>query len=609
MDKTFQRRSLFVAFGFTTLFSLLSARLIYVQCVKHDYYAGLVERTHVHKVVLPGRRGHIFDRRGGLLAGNEARFTIVADKMHLDDLQVCASGLRVAEGIAPRDLARIYSEEEIRERYFQYLTRVVAAELEMDEMEFANSVLKSSRMEVVLKKNVSEDAALHLREIMAEAGVRGIYTRDQARRFYPSPHRLTHVLGFTDHKGSGKAGIEGALDSVLRGGDGFRYVERDRKGREIAAYRGEVLEPTDGKDVTLTIDMRIQEVVESVLDEVGDVPGEIYVPELRAEKVSVIIMRPETGEIVAMANRPDFDLVTRVGNYRNFAVSDTYEPGSTFKIVALGGVFDQGLAAPETVVWCNNGRLDETGIKLVDSHPYGDLSVNQVMAKSSNIGAYKLARQLGRKRFYDYMKKFGFGSRTGVRLADEGRGLVHPVARWSTPSLSRMAMGYEVSLTPLQMLCALGAVANGGELLAPKILKSIGGKGGEAGGRTVVRRVLSERAADRLRRAMIDVVAKGGTGTAAAVEGYLGAGKTGTAQKYDQESRRYLKGRYIVSYMGFLPAENPQLMGIVVVDDPQLAKSKRFGGTVAAPVFRRIMERAMPLLDIEPELYGRVSSS
>ncbi|MDG2124339.1 MAG: penicillin-binding protein 2 [Verrucomicrobiales bacterium] len=579
-------------------------RLIYVQQIKHSYYAEIAQEAHVHRVPIEAQRGWILDRYGKALACNETRYTLFADGYHLVDPQICLNGLSRSMGVPARDLKGIYSGEELKSLYLGHVVKTMAEPLGLSVAELTEELGNQDKSEIVLEKGLSEEEINVLKAHMEEAGVRGIYTRKTVKRFYPRPDRLTHVIGFTDHEGIGREGVEGEMEGVLGGKDGFRYIERDRRGREIAAYRGDVVPPVEGKNVRLTIDSKLQEIVEGVLEERGSDPEGIYAPLLGAEKISVVLMHPYSGEVLAVANRPHFDLETRQGSRRNYAVTDAYEPGSTFKIVTLGGVFDQGLVSVSTPVFCHFGRLLEDGMELKDHHPYGELSVMQVFAKSSNIGTYKLAKQLGREKFHAYMKAFGFGTATGIELNGESRGTVHDISYWSKPSFSRMAMGYEVAVTPLQMLAALGVVANGGEFVEPRVIAAVEGSDGAAEqsfGLRKARRVISRHAAAMVKRAMVAVTANGGTGTAAAIPGYTVAGKTGTAQKYDTEAKRYLQGRYVVSFMGFLPADRPELMGVVVVDDPQVDHVDRYGGTIAAPLFRRIAEQAMASLNVEPE--------
>jgi cell division protein FtsI/penicillin-binding protein 2 len=411
---------------------------------------------------------------------------------------------------------------------------------------------------------------------------------------------LGHVIGFVDRKRVGIEGVEGALDSLLGGKNGYRDVSRDGRGDEILAFRGDVVEPRHGHSIRLTIDMRIQEITEDALD--------VVYADVTPRKAMAVVVRPETGEILAMANRPDFDRSVMKGNFRNHAVEALYEPGSTFKIVAIGGVLDRGLVSLSTRVFCHNGYLREPGLPspLKDHHPYGELTVATVISKSSNIGTYKLASQLGKDSLCDYIRAFGFGKKTNIELTGELAGTVHPADRWSATSLSRIGMGYEVAVTPVQMVMAMAAVANDGVLLRPRIVAAVH----DAAGRDVtgfrpevISRPISSEAARQLRKALAGVTEEGGTGRKASVEGWSVAGKTGTSKRYDEDKKGYVEGSYVTSFVGYAPRDHPELAVIVVVDDPQ--GEKRYGGTVAAPVFAEIVGPSLEYLAIRGEIEGR----
>jgi cell division protein FtsI (penicillin-binding protein 3) len=362
--------------------------------------------------------------------------------------------------------------------------------------------------------------------------------------------------------------------------------------------------------VHLTIHIELQDIVEEALQRVVS----LHSP----EKATAIFMDPFTGEILAMANYPDFNLETREGNRRNFAIADRYEPGSTFKVISLAACYDSGVVDPEDEINCEWGHYYDEVLRfpLGDHHPYGMLTSGMVLAKSSNIGIYKMVRELGKHALHSYIRDFGFGSSTGIALTGEVAGLVHKPdsPNWSKTSLSRVGIGYEVDVTPLQMLNAMCAVANGGVLMQPQIVKKITDAYGEPSYELAphkVRRVISEETADHLREAMLLVTGEDGTGKLAAVEGYPTAGKTGTARKPKKDrSQGYHDGRYVASFMGFLPAENPRLAGIVIVDDPVGKDSEgqnlsRYGGSVAGPVFREIAEKAMKYMEIQPSVIPR----
>lgn len=599
MDSTHHKRALLLCVGLVAVFSLLSVRLVYLQVVMHDKFTKIAHQQHIRKIELQAKRGSISDRNGELLACNQTVYTVVADKNHLNDYNIACRGLAKAEGISAREVRRKYDREEIKERYLTRVVRVLAHPLDYHGWELRHKLEASDHGEIVLRKEVEESSTSNLKELVTVESIGGVYFRESMRRYYPSPQTLTHVLGHVNHEGVGQEGVELALDDMMRGTQGHRYIERDRRGSEITAFRGETLLPRDGHSVQLTIDMGLQNIVESALSDAWF--------QYRPEKISAVFLDPNTGEILAMSNRPHFDLSSREGERRNCAVADRYEPGSTFKIVTAAAVLDRRLVNRHTEVYCHQGSYSDGGITISDHHPYGMLSTEMILVKSSNIGAYKLAKQLGKNGLFDYMERFGFGERTGIRLSSESGGRIFPPSMWSATSFSRMAIGYEVSVTPLQMANALAVIANGGELMRPYIVDSVV----DAKGRVlekrhpeVVRRVVSERAANEVRKMLIGVVGPGGTGEKGAVEGFSVAGKTGTARKYGVKEKHYLAGRYVVSFMGFLPAEDPQLLGIVVVDDPRTGSLHRYGGTVAAPVFSRIATEAAAYLNLNASYSG-----
>ena len=319
--------------------------------------------------------------------------------------------------------------------------------------------------------------------------------------------------------------------------------------------------------------------------------------------MTAVIMDPYTGEVLAMASRPHFDLSTRKGSRGNIAVSDRYEPGSTFKIVALSAALEKKAINPDTPIFCEWGSWQTGGMVVKDHHPYGSLTASEVIMKSSNIGIYKIARAAGKKSFFSYMQKFGFGERTGISLTSESPGRIYPPEKWSRPSFASMSRGYEVAVTPIQMASALGVIANGGELMKPMLLRKITDSDGqlvEQHEPQVLRRVISEKTAHQVREAMVTVVSDKGTAKRAKVEGYVVAGKTGTARKVAKGGKGYLVGQYVVSFMGFLPAENPQFTALVMIDDPHAEGIKLYGGTIAAPVFAQLAKEAVNYLNIPP---------
>lgn len=594
-DAAMRRRIMVVCGLLVVGLSALSVRLVWLQVVNDEYYAEHAERYYVDEEELPPSRGRIIDRNGDLLARSQTVYRLIADANHLRDDGIAEVGVAQSEGLSIREVRRKYSVEEISELYLTEVVRVLAKPLGVPNWELRQKFDKKKAGYIVLKRGLPEDDHRAMADLLRESKIGGVYFRQETQRFYPSPDRLTHVLGYVDAEGNGKTGVEKIAEEYLQGEAGFRFLERDRRGREIVVFRGESKQPTEGHTVRLTIDMALQCIVENALAQAVD----MYQP----EKATIILMDPATGAVVAMASRPDYNLVTREGLRRNPAVSDLYEPGSTFKVVALAGALDRRLINLRTPIYCEEGIFEFDGLTLEDHHPYGELSAQMVFAKSSNIGTFKIARQLSADSFYSYMRSFGFGQKTGIDLTAEAGGTVKRVENWSTPSLSRMGMGYEVSVTPLQMVAAYGAIANGGELMKPMVVSSIE----DSRGRVVekfepetVRRVISEQAAARMREAMMAVVGEDGTGELAAVPGHRVAGKTGTARKYSPENGEYLHGRYVVSFAGFFPAEDPKLVGLVVIDDPVAEGVNIYGGTIAGPIFSRIAGAAATYLNIEP---------
>ena len=380
-------------------------------------------------------------------------------------------------------------------------------------------------------------------------------------------------------------------------------------------YRGQEREARDGYQVHLSIDLNLQNIVENEID--------AAVHEYSPQKATIILMRPQTGEILAMANRPNFDLnqrnTAKSEQMKNRAVIDMMEPGSTFKVVTAAAALNEKKVRSDTTIFCENGAWNYGGRILHDHRPYGELSVRDILVKSSNIGAAKLALSLGDQKFYEYIRRFGFGERTGVELPGEINGMIRSPQNWSKISITRIPMGHEVAVTPLQMTVAMATIANGGKLVTPRVVKSITtaeGKTVSEFSPSVVRQVISPETARQIGNALRGVVSDRGTAAAAAVPGFVIAGKTGTAQKVDPHGG-YEKGKYVVSFIGFLPADHPEFVGLVLLDDAKTSKPElNYGGLVAGPIFSRIAEKAARYLDlapqpdlIKPTAAGRVAST
>lgn len=559
-------RCVVVCLCFTALFSIFSFRLIYIQMVKHDEYAGLAAEKHVQKKIIPAERGTILDANGDTLATNVPVYTVVADASRLTNIEETVVILSDALKI-PRS--------ELREK------------------------LQGDRRYIVLQREVPDSITTALKSKLGAQKLRGIEFEPDSKRVYPNGPMLCHVIGFTDFDHKGIQGAEASMEQYLHGQDGYRFTERNRAGQEIVLYRGQERAPRNGYDVRLTVDLNLQNIIENEID--------AAMREYSPTKATIILMRPETGEILAMANRPAFDLNQRSQakpeQMKNRAIIDMMEPGSTFKIVAAAAALNEHKVRPDSVIFCENGKWDYGGTALHDHRPLGDLSVKDVLVKSSNIGAAKLAISIGSEKFYEYIRRFGFGDRSGIELPGEIGGLIRTPQSWSKISITRIPMGHEIGVTPLQMTVAMSAIANGGKLVTPRIVKSItadDGKTVSSLSPVVLRQVISPQTARQIGDALRGVVSDRGTAAAAAVPGFVIAGKTGTAQKVDPKGG-YEAGKYVVSFSGYLPADHPEFVGLVVLDDAQTSTPElNYGGLVAGPIFARIAEKAARYLDLQP---------
>jgi cell division protein FtsI/penicillin-binding protein 2 len=402
---------------------------------------------------------------------------------------------------------------------------------------------------------------------------------------------------------SGKEGIERRFNSKLAGARGWRVTETDVSKREVVPLREQEVEPHDGLNVVLTIDSVVQHIVESALAEALEKHSPI--------SISGIVVRPRTGEILALATLPNFDPNNPGGASadarRNRVITDVAEPGSTFKIVVVSGALNDGVVRLSDTFDCEHGHFHFAGRPLHDHEPYGVLSVENIITHSSNIGAAKIGIKMGEGRLYDYIRNYGFGTRTGVPLQGEVGGIVHPVKHWSKVSIAQIPMGQGIAVNGLQMMMAMCAIANKGVLMRPMIadrLEDSDHNVKEKYSPQRVRQVISEPAAEQMVKALKTVVSPEGTAAKAALAHYTVAGKTGTAQKSGGPNG-YLPGKYFASFIGFFPADNPEVCISVIMDEP---KHGYYGGQIAAPVFKQIAESVANYLNIRPE-DGEVSTA
>ena len=600
-------RVIFLVSLITAGYVALGVRLVDIQVFQHKKHAAHAVDNTSRKVIHASRRGDILDSRGTVLATSRIAKTVCADPSLIGTNQ-----LLIARAIAPilgadvislanRMERRVYLDSLGRQRDDRHVVLKRKVLLEdwqkitnaLAHLEFGFDVKSLPRKERLNYYN------LKYRSIFSEKV-------DSQLRVYPSGNLGSHVLGYVGVRDSGntkvrieglegKHGIEMALDSVLEGVRGWRQTETDRGRREVVAFREYDIKPRDGMNIVLTIDANIQYIAEKALEKLC----------LKHTPVSacVVVMRPNTGEILALSNRPTFDPNkpgdSTAANRRNRVVTDMYEPGSTFKIVAVSGALNEGVVRLSDRFNCENGNFYFAGKVLRDHHAYSDLSVEEIITKSSNIGTAKVAMRLGANRFHSYISHLGFGVKTGISLPGEVSGMLHPLRKWNKLSISRIPMGHEIAATPIQLVLAMSAVANGGNLMRPILVDKLTDRDGNIVvdyPNAVVRKAIRSETAQQMVEALITVVSPSGTAKQAWLKNYVVAGKTGTAQKVSKVRRGYDPGKYFSSFIGFLPARKPELCIGVFVDEPQ---NGYYGGLVAGPAFKEIAEKSANYLGVE----------
>ena len=533
-------RILVAALVATAAAGILWARLLAVQVAQHEHYAARAEQNQEGRVLLPPRRGDLVDRRGELLATDLRTYSVYAVPRLMKDRRATARSLARLLDLDARALERRFRQRPA----FCWVTRMADPGIEGK---------------------------------LAKARLRGVFLTVESRREDPGGEAVLPVLGRVNLDGRGIEGLEYQFDAVLRGRPGWATVFRDGTGRQISLPQGSRRPAEPGRGLLLTLDNAIQAITVARLGAAAD--------SLDARQASAVILDPRTGEVLAMATAGPAAPDAR----RNPAINDQYEPGSTFKLVAAAATLEEGLGQPATVYDAEGGAYDFGPCVIHDAHPHGLLTLRDAVRFSSNIVAGKLGVGLGARRYYEYASAFGFGSLTGIEFPGEAPGRLRHPSRWSGRSLPTLAIGQEVAVTPLQMALAYGVIANGGVLMQPQmVLAEIDGEG-QVGPRIpprAVRRVVSPRTA-AVMRDFLQAVVDSGTATRARLPWTKVAGKTGTAQKYDPATRTYARGRYISSFVGFLPADDPRLVCLVLVDEP---RKGYYGGEVAAPIFRDIME-------------------
>jgi cell division protein FtsI (penicillin-binding protein 3) len=553
--KDAQKRIYMLAAVFILWAGVICGRLVQLQVFDYGQLEQHALRQQQRTIEVAPRRGIIFDRSGHELAMSIAVDSIFAVPSEIPDPNTAASLLAHILKLDPAELrARFHAS-----RTFCWVARKVDA-----------------------------DASQRVRAL----NLRGIYFQKESKRFYPKRELAAQVLGYVGMDDEGLSGIEREFDEQLRGQAGRMLISVDARKRWFGRVERQ---PEPGENVVLTIDQAIQYIAERELENA--------VRENGAAAGTVIVENPHTGEILALANRPTFNpnLSKRIRpeELNNRAISDIYEPGSTFKLVTLSAALDQRLTNPRELVDCQMGSIVVAGRRIHDWHRFGVISVADVLAHSSDVGTIKIGLRLGDERLYHYIRAYGFGAQTGIDLPGETRGMTKPVSRWSKVSIGAISMGQEIGVSPIQLASMVSSIANDGVWTQPRVVA--GTVEPRSTPQAVVfhpgaqHRVISRVTAAEMKQMMVGVVLHG-TGRKALLEGYTTAGKTGTAQKADPVTHTYSHTRYVTSFAGFAPVNNPAVVVVVILDSPMLHGHE--GGMVAAPLFQKIAQQVLEYLHV-----------
>lgn len=550
---------------FFAIFFIIFLRLFYLQVIKQFQYIKIGWKTGYDKVIVPAERGKIFDRNGKLLAFNMPSYNIYFDTWMIRYL------------------------EKKNPEYLEDLKNNLSEILKIEKRQIEEKMKQSYAL---IKKDISVEEYKKIKELK----IKGIYYEKGYKRVYPYGKHACHILGYTDIDGNGQEGVEYFYNSFLKGKDGLYLILKDGLGNLIPSIKKVLIKEEKGKDIVLTIDSNIQFIVEEEMKK--------WYEKFNPKNISVIVMDPDNGEILALANYPNYDPNERNSNIdfsviRNKCVTDLFEPGSIFKIVTAASAIEENLFTPSSLIMCENGKWFVRNHWLHDVHSYGLLTFAEVVEKSSNIGTVKIAMALGEEKLYQYCKKFHFGEKTGIDLPGETPGILRPLEKWSSYSITAVPIGQEVGINSIQGIRAISVFANGGYLVKPHVIKEIRGKDvfEITNYKNEKEPVFSKNTVSIMRDILRKVVGPEGTAPSAGIEGYKIYGKTGTAQK--SINGIYVKGRYVSSFVGFLLSYKKNIAISVNIDEPVGAY---YGGVVAAPLFRNILIRIINYYEISPEI-------
>jgi cell division protein FtsI (penicillin-binding protein 3) len=542
----YRRRSKAVFLVFFISLLLCVGRLLFIQIFRSSYLTSIAKKQHNQFVELEPRRGTIYDCNLKAQAFNLSMDSLYAEPNTIKD----RDKENIIEKLLPiLGVDRAYLRDRLyRKKSFIWLARKLPPE-------------KSEAIKALKLK--------------------GLGFMKETKRIYPNSYLASHVIGFSGMDNVGLEGIERDFNKYLKGTAGWAIFLRDARQKKLDIWEKMVL-PVDGQDLVLTIDEVIQYIAERELDKAFKT--------FHAKGASIIVMDPHTGRILAMASRPSYDLnnysSVNKDSLRNRSICDLFEPGSVFKIVTASAALEEKKITEEDKIFCENGSYKVGGHILHDHRSHGVLTFREVIEESSNIGTVKVAQLLGADTVYKYLKDFGFGSKLGIDLSGEISGMIKPPRAWSKTSISAIPIGQEVGVTALQLASAISVIANGGQLMKPYIIDSVRDEQGriiEQNKPVLIRKVISVDTAMRIKKILTGVVEEG-TGKLAKVSGFSAAGKTGTAQKLEPNGA-YSHSKFVASFIGFAPAEDPILAIVVTVDEPH---PYYFGGVVAAPVFQKV---------------------
>jgi cell division protein FtsI (penicillin-binding protein 3) len=523
------------------------SRLFYLQAFKNNDLSKIAVRQHQKTVALEPLRGTIYDRKGRVLAVNLDVESVYAVPSEIENTYETA-----------RRLSKLLNED----------FRVIEKKL------------KSDKGFVWIARKLDPNISARIKNEDLE----GIGFIKESKRFYPKKELFGQLIGFAGLDNTGLSGIEARYDEFLKGEDGFIILERDARGSHIFPSSG-YKPPVKGRDIILTIDEGIQYICERELDKA--------IQKTHAKSGMIIGMDPKTGEMLAMAVKPSFNpnefIKYAPEEWRNRIVSDPYEPGSTLKVIVASAALEDKVASPSEPMFFGEDKIDIDGEIIHDTvKEKGRLSFRDVIKRSSNVGAVRIGMRLGKERLYSHLKSFGFGERTDIDISGESKGILRQTREWSKRSIGSVSLGQEIGVTPIQLITAFSAVANNGWMMKPFVVSEI--RDGDKIVRKVYpeikKRVISAETAAEMTRILTSVV-EGGTGERAAIEGYRVAGKTGTAQKIDPKTGLYSDKYFVSSFIGYAPAEDPQIALLVVIDSPE---GIAWGGSIAAPVFKSVAE-------------------